>query len=108
MFYVLFMCKCVLPPGVNPIAVDKYINTFTRKIQSALLYPECLKFMISYESLRFFFSAPTYAGLLREYNLSCYHLFFMKFIEMYAEDKSNVHVFKNLKLGFVQNMLYEK
>jgi hypothetical protein len=20
------MCKCVLPPGVNPIAVDKYIN----------------------------------------------------------------------------------
>jgi hypothetical protein len=23
MFYVLFMCKCVLPPGVNPIAVDK-------------------------------------------------------------------------------------
>jgi hypothetical protein len=26
MFYVLFMCKCVLPPGVIPIAVDKYIN----------------------------------------------------------------------------------
>jgi hypothetical protein len=26
MFYVLFMCKCVLPPGVNPSAVDKYIN----------------------------------------------------------------------------------
>jgi hypothetical protein len=26
MFYVLFMCKCVLPPGVNHIAVDKYIN----------------------------------------------------------------------------------
>jgi hypothetical protein len=23
---VLFMCKCVLPPGVNPIAVDKHIN----------------------------------------------------------------------------------
>jgi hypothetical protein len=21
----LFMCKCVLPPGVNPAAVDKYI-----------------------------------------------------------------------------------
>jgi hypothetical protein len=20
------MCKCVLPPGANPIAVDKYIN----------------------------------------------------------------------------------
>jgi hypothetical protein len=26
MFCVLFMCKCVLPPGVNPIAVDKYTN----------------------------------------------------------------------------------
>jgi hypothetical protein len=24
--YVLFVCKCVLPPGFNPIAVDKYIN----------------------------------------------------------------------------------
>jgi hypothetical protein len=23
---LLFMCKCVLPPGVNPIAVDKYIK----------------------------------------------------------------------------------
>jgi hypothetical protein len=26
MFYVLFMCKCVLLPGGNPIAVDKYIS----------------------------------------------------------------------------------
>jgi hypothetical protein len=26
MFYVLFMCKCVLPPGVNPTAIDKYFN----------------------------------------------------------------------------------
>jgi hypothetical protein len=26
MFHVLFMCKCVLPLGVNPTAVDKYIN----------------------------------------------------------------------------------
>jgi hypothetical protein len=26
MFYVLFMRKYLLPPGVNPIAVDKYIN----------------------------------------------------------------------------------
>jgi len=23
--YVLFVCKCVLPPGDNPIAVNKYI-----------------------------------------------------------------------------------
>jgi hypothetical protein len=27
-FYALFMCKCVLPPGVNPTAVDKYIYIY--------------------------------------------------------------------------------
>jgi hypothetical protein len=26
LFYVLFMCKCVLPPSDNPTAVNKYIN----------------------------------------------------------------------------------
>ena len=26
LFSVLFVCKCVLPPGDNPIAVNKYIN----------------------------------------------------------------------------------
>ena len=25
LFYVLFVCKCVLPPGDNLIAVNKYI-----------------------------------------------------------------------------------
>jgi hypothetical protein len=25
LFYVVFMCKCVLPPGDNPIEVNKYI-----------------------------------------------------------------------------------
>jgi hypothetical protein len=25
LFYVLFVCKCVLPPGDNPIAVNRYI-----------------------------------------------------------------------------------
>ena len=28
LFYVLFVCKCVLPPGDNPIAVNKYIISF--------------------------------------------------------------------------------
>jgi len=28
LFYVLFMCKCVLPPGDNPIAVNKYQISF--------------------------------------------------------------------------------
>jgi hypothetical protein len=26
LFCVLFVCKCVLPPGDNPIAVNKYMN----------------------------------------------------------------------------------
>jgi hypothetical protein len=26
LFYVLFVCKCVLPPGNNPTAVNKYHN----------------------------------------------------------------------------------
>jgi hypothetical protein len=25
LFYILFVCKCVLPPGDNPITVNKYI-----------------------------------------------------------------------------------
>ena len=25
LFYVLFVCKCVLPPGDNPTVVNKYI-----------------------------------------------------------------------------------
>jgi len=28
LFYVLSVCKCVLPPGDNPIAVNKYIISF--------------------------------------------------------------------------------
>jgi hypothetical protein len=28
-FYVLFVCKCVLPPGDKPIAVNKYIISFS-------------------------------------------------------------------------------
>jgi len=31
LFYVLFVCKCVLPPGDNPIAVNKYTISFTCK-----------------------------------------------------------------------------
>jgi len=28
LFYVLFLCKCVLPPGDNTIAVNKYIVSY--------------------------------------------------------------------------------
>jgi len=32
LFYVLFVCKCVLPPGDNPIAVNKYIISYLDKL----------------------------------------------------------------------------
>ena len=28
LFCVLFVCKCVLPPGDNPVAVNKYIISY--------------------------------------------------------------------------------
>jgi hypothetical protein len=33
-FYVLFVCKCVLPPGDNPTAVNKYIISYFLKSSS--------------------------------------------------------------------------
>jgi len=33
LFYVLFVCKCVLPPGDNPIAVNKYIISYIISLQ---------------------------------------------------------------------------
>ena len=56
LFYALFVCKCVLPPGDNPTAVNKYIShhivtfedspssnlltTFHRLLQSVWYYVE--------------------------------------------------------------------
>jgi len=37
LFYVLFVCKCVLPPGNNPIAVNKYIKGRVM-VQSVWIY----------------------------------------------------------------------
>jgi len=34
LFYVLFVCKCVLPPGDNPIALNKYIILTLRVLMS--------------------------------------------------------------------------
>ena len=31
LFYVLIVCTVTLPPGVNPIAVDKYIYIYIKK-----------------------------------------------------------------------------
>jgi ABC-type bacteriocin/lantibiotic exporter with double-glycine peptidase domain len=33
--YVLILCTVPLPPGVNPIAVDKYINQYTQSDTSS-------------------------------------------------------------------------
>ena len=37
LFYILFVCKCVLPPGDNPTAVNKYIiiTSFTCLLRSS-------------------------------------------------------------------------
>jgi hypothetical protein len=33
LFYVLFVCKCVLPLCDNPIAVNKYINIYLKPLR---------------------------------------------------------------------------
>jgi hypothetical protein len=42
LFYVLFVCKCVLPPGVNPTAVNKIYDIicqqFAHLFQVGLLH----------------------------------------------------------------------
>jgi hypothetical protein len=32
LFCVVFVCKCVLPPGDNPIAVNKYIISYHKTV----------------------------------------------------------------------------
>jgi hypothetical protein len=39
LFCVLFVCKCVLPPGDNPIAVNKYIIIIIIIIKTNILLP---------------------------------------------------------------------
>ena len=43
LFYVLFVCKCVLPPGDNPIAVNKYIISYI----SYVIQVSCLRIPLS-------------------------------------------------------------
>jgi hypothetical protein len=35
---VLFMCKCVLPLGVNPTAADKYINIKNEDLWNTIIH----------------------------------------------------------------------
>ena len=41
LFYVVLVCKCVLPPGDNPIAVNKYYYKMLNPVYNILqLYLE--------------------------------------------------------------------
>jgi len=54
LFYVLFVCKCVLPPGDNPSTVNKYIISY-RNIGSRSRNHCCLKkaIIITYSECAF-------------------------------------------------------
>jgi hypothetical protein len=39
LFYVLFVCKCLLPPGENPTAVNKFINNHSAAGSEYILKP---------------------------------------------------------------------
>ena len=43
LFYVLIVCTVTLPPGVNPIAVDKYIYIYD------LFHRDSWKYMLGYK-----------------------------------------------------------
>jgi hypothetical protein len=46
------MCKCVLPPGVNPIAVDKYISIYINIYQYIIagrLYYILIRMVLNFE-----------------------------------------------------------
>ena len=43
LFYVLFVCKCVLPPGDNPIAVNKY-HIIYHSLQNFISVYLCVSF----------------------------------------------------------------
>jgi hypothetical protein len=56
-FCVLFVCKCVLPPGDNPIAVNKYINIISYYIIS--------NHIISYQTISYH---------IKPYHIKPYHI----------------------------------
>jgi len=52
LFYVLFVCKCVLPPGDNPIAVNKYVVSYHKfLVNECLCHREDLHFITLYHML---------------------------------------------------------
>jgi len=53
LFYVLFVCKCVLPSGENPIAVNKYIILYHSISYHIISYHIISYHIISYHMLRY-------------------------------------------------------
>jgi hypothetical protein len=52
LFYVLFVCKCVLPPGDNPIAVNKcIIYLIISYILSCHIFSDSVHFFVVYRYL---------------------------------------------------------
>ena len=48
---ILFLCKCVLPPGDNPIAVNKYIINTGGKTMRILYEPKSFEVPRDYREL---------------------------------------------------------
>ena len=69
-FYILFVCKCVLPPGDNPIAVNKYIISilvlfiYTTRLASIEIFSPSNKIHRKVGRAKDL-SAPLYAAVIR-------------------------------------------
>jgi len=66
LFYVLFVCKCVLPLGDNPIAVNKYIKINTNNKTHSDLHVDCPTFLL--DLTKFGFS--TWIFIISQYQVS--------------------------------------
>jgi hypothetical protein len=53
LFYVLFVCKCVLPPGDKPIAVNKYILSLKQSVKIRRYKFSALVWLQPYERTEF-------------------------------------------------------
>jgi hypothetical protein len=50
LFYVLFVCKCVLPPADNPIAVNKYTISYHISYLSYIQHKLYTKILVEFIS----------------------------------------------------------
>jgi len=56
LFYVLFVCKCVLPPADNPIAVNKYVISYYVGLLFVVYSTSCLALNMSTAHVRTLFT----------------------------------------------------